>query len=249
MFLSLGILISGCQKEPAYPTTLLQNVSNLPKDDTGKIYCPTWVCLPNDLPFTSRWAGLPNNAPNGVAVTDGPRIFFAGGQEESDYYGDLYSQISIFNSETEKVETLLQLSEGRAHLSGVLVGDQIIFAGGQDANLSRIGFFSTVDQINKTNLTQTTTELSEARSYIASAANSEMAFFAGGRTYSGYSRKMDIYTESTNLWKAIDMPRERAYSTGFLIGTQFYIAGGRNFSEGDLRIIDVYNIENGTWKT
>jgi hypothetical protein len=249
ILLNLGFLIAGCRKEKEYPTTLWQGISNLPKHDTGKqVFCPSWVCLPNDFPFASRWTSLPNNGALGTAVSDGPRIFIGGGHEEGGYGGAI-SQVSIFNAENDKVETNFNLSEGRSHLSGVLVGDQVIFAGGQDSTVYGNSFFSRVDLIHKTNLSQSTAELSEARASIASASNAEVAYFAGGRNNSGCSRKMDIYNVANNQWKAIDMPRERAYATAFFIGAKLYIAGGLDYSQGDIKIIDIYNSQDGTWTT
>ena len=94
---------------------------------------------------------------------------------------------------------LATLSEARNSIAATVVGDKVLFAGGDYFGWSPVS--TRIDIYNVTTNTWSTASLSEARSGIAAFTNNNRAFFAGGITgLTPSSHKVDVLNNSTGAW-------------------------------------------------
>ena len=68
----------------------------------------------------------------------------------------------------------------------------------------------------------------------------------GGSHYLGF---LHAFNEATGLWEDLpSMPEVCCYGASGVIGNELFIAGGFNFSKGDLATLQIYDIAARTWR-
>ena len=80
-----------------------------------------------------------------------------------------------------------------------------------------------------------------------------LLYVAGGHTRgvggSHYLDSLHAFNEATGLWEDLpSMPRVCCYGASGVIGNELFIAGGFNFSRGDLATLQIYDIAARTWR-
>ncbi len=215
-----------------------------------------WICVSNigfrNLFYTSAGLNWPG-AYGAVAVTS-DRIFYAGGHDEGHYGGPL-STIYIYNPSQNKWVSNYYLSEARSRLSGITVGNKVLFAGGNNSRATypvysaiNWSYSNVVDIFDANSMTQTVASLSEARAYMVAVSCNNKAWFIGGKNNTRYSDRIDIYDPGANSWAQVSLPRPRAHAGATVIGNKIFIAGGKN-ETGNLTIVDVYDASSNQWST
>lgn len=215
-----------------------------------------WICVSNtglrNIFYTSAGGNWPG-AYGAVAVT-ADRVFFAGGHDEGHYGGPL-STLNSYNPSQNKWTSTYSLSEPRSRLSGIAVGNKVLFAGGNDSRATypvyttiSWRYSNLVDIFDVNSLTQTVASLSEARAYMAVVNCNNNAWFIGGKNNSRYSDRIDIYDPVANSWTQLSLPRPRAHAGATVIGNKIFIGGGKN-ETGNLTVVDVYDASSNQWST
>ena len=80
-----------------------------------------------------------------------------------------------------------------------------------------------------------------------------LLYVAGGQQRgvggSHYLDSLHAFNEATGLWEDLpSMPRVCCYGASGVIGNELFIAGGFNFSRGDLATLQIYDIAARTWR-
>ncbi|MEJ7692205.1 kelch repeat-containing protein [Daejeonella sp.] len=201
-----------------------------------------------------------------VAVSSG-KIFFAGGHDEGNsLHNSTMDEVKIYTPLTGS-QDLFDLSVARSHLSGISVGNTVLFAGGNSSrgayplysDNTSLEYFEDVDIFSSTTpITYQKAKLSQPRAYMAAVSCNNKAWFIGGRNASNagiqlnstiqYSDRIDIFDPSANVWSQLTLPRPRAYAGAVAVGNKIYIGGGKN-DTGNLTIVDVYDVSSQRWTT
>jgi N-acetylneuraminic acid mutarotase len=216
--------------------------------------CNTFVCLDLKDEISQVWMTQPTNQylSEGASVSIGPRVYFAGGMEEGDYFGGL-DGVFVFNLETEKTEKIMTLSLPRSHLAAVAAGNKVIFAGGKVENGYNRGnpdVYDVVDIYDQQSGNMTMTRLSQPRAHMAAASNGEKAFFIGGLVSGTQSTaRVDIYDASNGNWGTMELPGPRAYAGAVVSGGKLYVARGMDAARPGKPIytVDVLDLASGSW--
>lgn len=92
--------------------------------------------------------------------------------------------------------------------------------------------------------------LSQARQELASITVGDLSFFAGGNKGSQPSKRVDIYDAATDTWTfgpqtALSVQRRGIGVTA--VGNYVMFAGGGWFGTGPVDVIDVYDVQTGTY--
>ena len=80
-----------------------------------------------------------------------------------------------------------------------------------------------------------------------------LLYVAGGQHWgvagSHYLDSLHAFNEATGLWEDLpSMPEVCCYGASGVIGNELFIAGGFNFSAGDLTTLQIYDIAARTWR-
>ena len=80
-----------------------------------------------------------------------------------------------------------------------------------------------------------------------------LLYVAGGQQWgvggSHYLDSLHAFNEATGVWEDLpSMPRVCCYGASGVIGNELFIAGGFNFSHGDLATLQIYDIAARTWR-
>jgi hypothetical protein len=190
-----------------------------------------------------------------MAATNGNgKIFFAGGNDGLSHSENQTSNIVNIYNEGTNLWTQRSLSEGRAFLTAVRVGDKILFAGGIKKLDWSFEIFETSDKVDIYDLNTgqwSTDVLSQPRAFIASAVNGNLAFFAGGWVKTNtVSDVVDIYNSDTDTWSTAILSVARAQAAGASVGNKVLFGGGGlqgSFKPTD--VVDIYDVQMNEWST
>ncbi len=163
----------------------------------------------------------------------GDRIFFAGGLFFDTEPGSekVHDVIDIYNTKTNKWTTS-KLSSPRFFMASAVVGDKVIFAGGQD----EFGVPSNrVDIYDADSDLWVIDSLSVPRAFDDNDHNSAVvcgkAYFVGGMTmingnYLSDYNTIDIYDPETNTWETDHLPYNLFGHSVAGVGNKLIVAGG-----------------------
>ena len=199
----------------------------------------------------------------GSAATNGYVIFAGGVFDNSNPSVARQTDIVDIYHEPSRTWSTAKLSQPRQDLTGLAVGNLLLFAGGWYNDEDEVIHNSDVVDIfdTETGTWLAPTKLTEARAHVfAASTRSGLGFFAGGNAgfYSQvyYSDRIDVYNSTTRSWeKTLKLPQARAsFSGGCAQGTCVFGGGyylGHYTSMNNPTItnrIDVLNVEERTWE-
>ncbi len=197
--------------------------------------------------ITGQWTDtvIPDAFYNATEATVGNYAIFAGGANAEGTYSNT---VDIFDASSGNWVTnnpgLLQpLSQPRAQISAITVGNYAIFAGGNSAS----GYSNAVDIFDaETKTWLTPTHLSQGREFIDAAAVGNYAIFAGGQN-GGLSNVVDIFDTKTGTWlspQTLSQPRDGM--SALTVGDRVIFAGGYGNS-GPISAVDIYDASTENW--
>jgi N-acetylneuraminic acid mutarotase len=170
----------------------------------------------------------------GMAVAAiGSKIFFAGGQDAD--WIDVTSRVDIYDAATN-TWTTAELSQPKAYLAAVTLGNKIYFAGGANwgplTSGSPRNYFvgsNVVDIYDNSTNTWTTDKLSEGRYELSATAVGNKIYFAGGlNSIFNTSKTIDIYDATSNAWSTSQLQEPRSGHVGVVSGNKIFWVGGAN---------------------
>lgn len=146
------------------------------------------------------------------------------------------SSTTAYNSSCTKV-TISSLSTGRGRLSGAMVGDYILFAGGNSGS----SYKSTVDVYDNSLTKLTALSLSESKGVMATASTTKKAYFAGGITSSSHSKQVECFDTSLVKHAAPQLTTALQEMAGANIDDCAIFAGGRDDNLTKSANVESYN--------
>ena len=168
----------------------------------------------------------------GTIVAAGNKIYYAGGYNGIvNVYSTVFSNIDIYDI-TSDTWSSSSLSVGRCNLSGIVIEDKILFAGGF-AGTS----FIPSDRVDIYQLSTgiwSTASLSQARGDMSAVTTNNKIYFAGGSAgvnaftigYLGATDRIDIYDNSTGSWSVSALVQEKTMMSSVSVGNKIFWAGG-----------------------
>jgi len=197
-------------------------------------------------PFTT----LPEQRSAAVASAAN-KIVFAGGASAQEPYGS--ARVDIYDIIT-KTWTIAHLSVPRYGITAVVVGNKILFAGGESGELgdALYGFHSEVDIYDAATDSWSLSHVSEPQHNMSAAALGDKVFFAGGNTSSSaYTNKVEIYDASANTWSLRTLSETKELTSVVAADGKVYFAGGHNYNNGNSfsNKIDIYDQTSDAWTT
>lgn len=173
------------------------------------------------------------------------KAYFAGGRNNANVAS---KAVDIYNFTTGQWTTAELLSQARANISIVSVGQKIFFIGG-DVDINRNQLSNAVDVYDEGTNTWSTLTLSQARKEVSIAVVGDKIIIAGGQpvnnlSASFMSKKVDIIDVATNtITTAADLSTPNYHMTNVIIGNKVIFAGGvTNKAE-------VLDVSTGKWQT
>ena len=144
--------------------------------------------------------------------------------------------------------TYTSLSEPKAEMGFVSLGNKAYFAGGSNGS----NLLSEVESYDvETGTWETIGNLSVARQWPSAVACGTKLFFAGGMNYATNTvfGTVDIYDTQTHQWsvKQLSVPRFDLAAVSY--GTKVLFAGGFTFPYNTFSIVDIYDTQTGLWTT
>jgi hypothetical protein len=195
----------------------------------------------------TAFATLPEERSAAVASAAN-KIVFAGGSSSLEPYGS--ARVDIYDIIT-KTWTIAQLSGPRYGITAVVVGNKILFAGGESGELgdALYQFHSEVDIYDAATDSWSVSYMSEAQHNMAAAALGDKVFFAGGNTgtTSTYTNKVEIYDASANSWSIKTLSESKEVISVVAADGKAYFAGGHSNSFSNR--IDIYDDASDNWTT
>jgi K319-like protein/Kelch motif protein len=178
------------------------------------------------------------------------KIVFAGGSSSQEPYGS--ARVDIYDIIT-KTWTIAQLSVPRYGITAVVVGNKILFAGGESGELgdALYGFHSEVDIYDAATDSWSVSSMSEPQHSMAAAALGDKVFFAGANTGSSatYTNKVEIYDASANTWSIKTLSEFKEGISVVATDGKVYFAGGHTNNNSFSNRIDIYDDASDTWTT
>jgi len=154
-----------------------------------------------------------------IAVV-GNKIIIAGGQPRNNLSASSMSKkVDIIDVTTNTITTATDLSTPNYHMTNVVIGNKVIFAGGV-TNKAEVLDVSTGKW-----QTFTLTTASESLFSLKGARLSNKAFFAGGSIDD--AKTVFIYDAVANTWSTYTLPGPQLDPAMMAIDNQVIIAGGR----------------------
>ncbi len=99
------------------------------------------------------------------------------------------------------------------------------------------------------NFTVTLNQLSEARGGVVAASAGNKILFAGGSNIHGFSKTVDIYDVTTNVWTTAQLSQARFELTAASAGNKILFAGGYLDDYSSVSTVDIYDVSTNTWTT
>jgi K319-like protein/Kelch motif protein len=177
------------------------------------------------------------------------KIVFAGGASAQEPYGS--ARVDIYDI-TAKTWTIAQLSVPRYGITAVVVGNKILFAGGESGELgdALYQFHSEVDIYDAASNSWSVSSMSQPQHSVAAATLGDKVFFAGGNTAtSTYTNKVEIYDASANTWSIKTLSESKDGISVVATDGKVYFAGGHTSSNSFSNRIDIYDNASDTWAT
>jgi hypothetical protein len=179
-------------------------------------------------------------------ITAGTKVFFTGGMSYNPNQTiNTFSRVDVYDIATN-TWSVANLSEARAFVSSIVVGNKIFFAGGMKADRT---FSSRVDVFDMNTNSWSTSQLAGTpRAIIGSAVVNNKIFFCGGYTefmdYTGYGEVLglpvpavDVYDLATGQWSLDAMTQTKdGFATISKNGT-LYLAGGYDYSANSVTAV------------
>jgi hypothetical protein len=179
-------------------------------------------------------------------IVAGTKIFFTGGMTYNpDFTINSFSRVDVYDISTNNW-TAGSLSEPRAFVNAVVVGNRIFFAGGMKANRT---FSNRVDILDMNTNSWSTSQLAGTpRAIIGSAVANNKIYFCGGYTefmdYTGFGEVLgrpvptvDVYDIASWQWSLEAMTHTKdGFGTISKNGT-LYLAGGYDHSANSVTAV------------
>lgn len=191
---------------------------------------------------TGKLSKARSNIATGAA---GSQVVFAGGWYWDMNYNQLSSNaVDIYDASTG-LWTKTTISQKRENIGVAVVGNKIIFAGGDGWT----GIYSNVDVYDVSDNSWTVTNMPTARYGLKSVVVGDKAYFAGG-LYDPAVNEISIYNTVSNTWSTIYMP---VTLTGFsmsVLNDKIYFAGGYIAATSTYsNLVQIYEPATGSWST
>jgi hypothetical protein len=173
-----------------------------------------------------------------VAVL-GSKVFFAGG-----FFDDNPTSVVNIYDAAANTWTTTKLSEGRAGMTAVAVGNKLVFAGGYkkvdgDGNVEDPS--KRVDIYNNTTNTWSTADLPQPQYYGSAAVVGNKAVFS----FEGMNNVI-IYDATTNKFSEVSLSLPRQSAKVVSVGNKILVAGGYG-AGGEYSRVDIYDASIGSW--
>lgn len=176
-----------------------------------------------------------------AAVGTNNSAFFAGGISDVNVFNlansTVTDRVDIYNTNTGQWTTA-QLSQARAYLVGISVGDKVLFGGGTyNSNASNVVdiYDTSTDQWSVTNFPR----ISGSGIGVASVGNK--AYFVN-------NGRLEIYDVSTGQWISQVYPQNTTDVAAISVGTRIFFAGGQaglNYTG----VVNIYDTVTDQWST
>ena len=188
---------------------------------------------------SNTWAASPNLTGVAPLAAINNKVFFGGG-------GLTSTQLNIYDLASNTWSTA-SLSEGRAGITAITVGDKIIFAGGYkklDGDDYPDDLSKAVDIYNASTNSWSTSQLPTAAFGASAAATGNKVMFHFENTPDYVS----IYDIAANSWSTAPLSNPRYYTKVISIGNKILVVGGsKSFSAS--AIVDIYDATSNSWST
>ena len=167
----------------------------------GSVYRPCWSG--GEL----QYYGFLNNT---LTVTQ-KNDYSAGSNENFAFFTSSASTVDAFDTSLTKHSAPNLYT--RAHKATTTLGDNVIFAGGDDNSSATTQATFSIRAIDSDFTVTTMTNLNDGRGMIAPATLDDLALFCGGYgAATGYSECLDVYNSDLTKYTAKDMPTRGQYS-------------------------------------
>ena len=255
-------LISGCAgavhgAEPSAPTALLMRDAVLRITAGAREGSNPHLCANSDATLA-----------NGVMRVTGVNRYYTGSQADDLIVTPAYGSTTLCRNGKLRVKNLentfangLSRDESQSlsakrfrGIGSAVVGTKVIFAGGYTVSGQQAK--DTVDIFDLSSPAspiRTSTTWTNARYGVAGASCKHIAMFFGGwgGSNSDYVQNtINIYNNNTGAWTtdADGLETERAAGAATGVGSLIIFAGGRGTYSGGEKYVDIYNVDDGTWK-
>lgn len=173
----------------------------------------------------------------------GNKILFAGGKtDQCMYCGSVkyFDAVDIFDVNTYSKNSG-RLSEPRADLASVNVGNKVYFIGGKTLQ----GYSRKMDVYDANLDTWSVLEIPNSRANAGAAVIGNKIYISGGINAGGPLKIIDIYDTGTGAWSVLQAPNEHPNATVITLNNKIFIAGGDGIGN---RSLDIFNATDNTWK-
>lgn len=211
-------------------------------DIAGPVYMYNKVDIFDAVTGARTSAKISKGRSNIACGASGNKIVFAGGWYWDMMYNVLPANtVDIYDASTN-TWTKTTLSSKRQDIGVAVVGNKIIFAGGQ----GNTGVTNKVDVYDVSTNTWVTSLMPTARYAMRSAVIGTNAYFAGNGVT--VDNSVAVYNSLTNTWSSIYMPTTLQYFSMSVINNKLYFAGGTVPGTSTYsNLVQVYDPATNTW--
>lgn len=187
-----------------------------------------------------------------MAVAHKGKLYFAGGFKwvnDPNIY-QIFSNIDIYDVAAGTFTTM-HLSVPRSFGTAVVLGDNIMFAGGYTWNGSTLVNSDVVEILNTNDTTWTMEHLSQARGDLGGAVIGDKAYFCGGALdlFTGLaSNRVDTY-DAVNGWQTDTISVARVAPSVVAAGKYLLVAGGNSNIQDKYDVVDIFDTDENIWST
>lgn len=175
------------------------------------------------------------------------KIYFAGGFKYNGSYNSYTSYINVDILDVASGNMITEyLSEPRGLGSAVVVGDEILFAGGYALTGSTITSLAVVDILNTATGAWSVNSLSQPRGDLCAAAYKGRAYFCGGalNLFANESTsRIDVY-DPVSGWTIDSLLTARNACSAISIGDYLLVAGGTSDFVYKYDLVDIFDGTN-----
>jgi len=151
--------------------------------------------------------------------------------------------LNLYDARTDEWTPVPGVS-ARAYMSGGVVGQYAVFAGGSSPE----GVSDAVDIYNAATGVWSKATLSEPRILTAVAGIGNLVFIAGGiKANNAKSDRVDIWNTETGTWTTAALSFPRGMITALTAGDKVVFASGSEFDYVWYNQVDVYDYSTGVW--
>ena len=172
-----------------------------------------------------------------AAIGAGNKIYFAGGDSVNNITGvwTHTSRVDIYDVASNTWSTA-ELSEARKDIAVAIVGNKIMYAGGDNGYTCSICTSNKVDVYDQSTNIWSVATLSIARTGLSATTAGNKIYFAGGNEIwggtnnTGVHDRIYIYDNTTDTWSTSVLNERKGHPGSIALGNYIYWAGGETWS-------------------